>query len=110
MTSEIVLCPRCYQPCRVSGSSNDEARLMRRSNSRHGLCPNCAITEFILSVETFKNSICKIGPRLILEPRFQHAFSELLKIGKADADPSEINWQVVYENWDLPFPKKAKAR
>jgi hypothetical protein len=105
--SDIILCPRCFQPCRISGSDNVDARLMKRADSaKHGLCPNCAITSFILDIETFRINIEKIGPGLLLEPRFQHAFAELLKIGKADAKPEEIDWKTVVENWSLPFPGK----
>jgi len=31
-----------------------------------------------------------------------------MKVGMADAMPDEINWNLIIENWDLPFPHKMK--
>ena len=43
-------------------------------------------------------------------PEAQAGFAELFKVGNADADISEINWQVVVDNWELPFPAQSKKR
>ena len=31
-----------------------------------------------------------------------------MRVGSADAQPDEIDWNRIVENWDLPFPKKIK--
>jgi hypothetical protein len=35
-------------------------------------------------------------------------FFDILKSAGTDAEPHEINWSAVIENWDLPFPTKLK--
>jgi len=50
-----------------------------------------------------------IGKEMLLDPRVQQQFAGLLQTGNADAKPSEINWQRVYDNWELPFQKVRKS-
>ncbi len=104
-------CPRCGRLCQATGPKNLDARLMRRaSDPAAGLCPNCAITDFILSVEPMAHAIEKNGPEILLTPHVQEQFGTLLIIGQADADQSEIDWEVVVKNWHLPFPKRWRKR
>ena len=32
-----------------------------------------------------------------------------MRVGGADANPDEIDWNQIVENWDLPFKNKVKA-
>ena len=107
-----VLCPRCSKPCQVSDRpSHSDARLLQLAkNAREGLCANCAITSFILSIESLAYAIELNGTQVLLMPQAQGVFAELFQVGKSDADISEINWQVVVENWNLPFPAQSKKR
>ena len=113
MPQQSVLCPRCSKPCRVSDRpSRSDAKPLRLAKSAHeGLCANCAITAFILSVETLAYAVKLNGPKkTLLMPEAQAGFAELFKVGNADADISEINWQVVVDNWNMPFPAQSKKR
>lgn len=106
--AEIVLCPRCSEPCRVSDKpSNKRAVPLRFAKTvKSGLCPNCAITAFILSVETLAYGVSKNGTKILLDPNIQKAFGDLFVVGNSDADISEIDWKSVVENWDMPFPDR----
>jgi len=108
-----VLCPRCSRPCQVSDRpSQGDARLLRLAKNAHeGLCANCAVTSFILVTETLAYAVELHGPaKVLLMPEAQAGFAELFKVGNADADISEINWQVVVDNWELPFPAQSKSK
>lgn len=106
----IVLCPRCSQPCRISDrESNPNARPLRLAKTvKNGYCPNCAITHFIQTTETLAAGIARNGAKALLLPHIQKGFEAMFIAGDSDADISEIDWQSVVENWDLPFPKKGK--
>ena len=107
-----VLCPRCSKPCKVSDRpSQGDARLLRLAKNTHeGLCANCAVTSFILSIESLAYAIELNGTQVLLMPQAQGVFAELFQVSKSDADISEVNWQVVVENWNLPFPAQSKKR
>src|SRR3990167_5654720 len=102
--TEIILCPRCHQPCRIGGKpSNQGARPLKLAKSaKHGLCVNCAFTAFIKSIEVFGYGIARNGVGVFRDPRIQKEFASLFVIGNSDADISEINWEIVIGNWDLP--------
>ena len=112
MVIKIVLCPRCYQPCQISDepSKPDAQPLKRTKDIQKGLCPNCALTGFIKSVETMGYGIAKNGVEMFRNPLVQKGFADLFKAGNSDANISEINWNVVIENWDLPFPKVSRKK
>jgi hypothetical protein len=104
-------CPRCERPCVAVGGGNPEARLLKLVEpGEDGLCPDCSITSFIMSVETLMYGIEKNGMGILLDRRIQVGFEELMKVGNADAKPEQINWQNVVDNWHLDMPeRKGKA-
>lgn len=79
--------------------------------AENALCADCAATALIKTVEALMWGIEKNGVRMLLNPTVQQSFAEVMKVGRADATPEEINWQRVVENWELPVPKqKGKGR
>lgn len=109
--ASVVTCPRCGQPCLARESDNDEARLLKHTADMSvGLCGNCAVQEFLMSVETLKYAIEKQGPQILLWDAFQEQFVEIMKVGFADMNPAEINWELIVENWELSFPERKKRR
>jgi len=52
--------------------------------------------------------LAESGPKGLAYPHIQEQFAALMKVGLADALPDEINWNLIIENWDLPFPSKIK--
>lgn len=111
INDELAECIRCKKMCRIAGPPNPEARLLKYATAADvkqegGLCADCAATQFLQGVETIMSGLFLHGTQILLDLHVQEQFSEIMIIGKADADPAEVNWQRVVENWNLPFPKK----
>ncbi len=110
----VVNCTRCGMPCKLADTATEDARLLKHATKPEtsGYCPDCAVTDF------FKNrshlaelmAMNPVGKQMLLDPRVQQQFSGILQTGKADASPTEINWQRVHDNWELPFPKRHGKR
>jgi hypothetical protein len=100
-------CQRCGRHGRGS-EGNPEARLLR--HAKQGVCVNCGVTEFLMSVETTAWAIELRGPQILLDPMIQRQFVALMGAGRADATPEEIDWQTVVANWSLPMTKKGRRR
>lgn len=105
-------CTRCGKLGRTGPQPNPEGRLMvYAQTAENALCADCAATAFIKIVETMMWGIEKNGVEMLLNPTVQQSFAEVMKVGRADATPEEIDWQRVVENWELPVPKqKGKGR
>jgi hypothetical protein len=52
--------------------------------------------------------LAEAGPRLLLIPFIQKLFTGIMEAGFADANPDEINWRLIVDNWELPFREKVK--
>ncbi len=97
-----VHCSRCKVPLRLAPQRTEDARLLRKKTTPGGTgyCLNCAVAEwFVLMGVRAQVS----DPKALLLPHMQRQFAVLMKSGRADADPAEINWAHVVEHWDLPF-------
>lgn len=119
--SSIVPCTRCGVPCRVAAPRNPDARLLAFATEEtvkagRGLCVNCGTTEFLKLVLEADRLLAMTdegkqhGARAFLAPHVQNQFNNLLRTGHADARPEEVNWALVVEHWDLPFPKAKRKR
>lgn len=111
----IVNCSRCGAACKLADTSREDARLLKHATKPEtsGYCPDCAVADFMQNHSPLGQLMMgnpQGGKAMLLDPRVQQQFSGLLQAGKADASPSEINWQRVHENWDLPFAKKKRGR
>jgi len=54
--------------------------------------------------------LAESGPGILMHPHIRELFADIMRTGHADADPDEIDWQKIVENWDLPFADKVKPR
>lgn len=94
-------CTRCGAQGKASGGTK-QARLLRRAQpGQRGLCASCAMTCFIKSTPSLMVGIEANGVEMLLSSMVQEAFAQLLRIAQSDADPVEVDWQRVVENWDL---------
>ena len=111
---QIVYCSRCGAPCKLFDKATEDARLLKHATKPEtsGYCPDCAVTDFFKNHAMLAQAMemNPVGKSMLLDPRVQQQFTGLLQVGKADATPSEINWQRVYDNWDLPFEKPKRKR
>lgn len=105
---ETVDCKRCGQSCRVSGAPGEKAKMLRFAEGP-GLCVNCAVHDWLRNTYPPNILLAQSGPKVLLFPHIQEQFTEIMKIGFADAKPDEIDWQRIVDNWDLPFKNKVKA-
>ena len=106
--SVAVKCLRCGTACKT-GTPKAESRPFRQAADR-GLCPNCIVTQFLLSVEPVRDKIAKDGPEILFasdgfHKAFAAQFAAVLRAGNCQMTPDEIDWIEVVGNWGLPFPK-----
>ncbi len=101
-------CQRCGIRCRVDSPSNPDAKMLRRSKVPKGLCVNCAVHDFLRNTYPCNMLLAESGPGSLVHPHVQEQFANIMRVGMADAMPDEINWNLIIENWDLPFPHKMK--
>ncbi len=105
---ETIICERCGVNCRVAGPRNSEAKMLRRSKEPKGICVNCAVHNWLINTYPCNILLAQSGPKALIHPHIQEQFAGIMRVGMADAMPDEINWNLIIENWDLPFPHKIK--
>ena len=104
----IINCQRCGARCRVAGSRNPDAKMLRRSKEPKGLCVNCAVHDWLRNTYPCNILLAQSGAKALIHPHIQEQFTEIMRIGMADAMPDEICWDLIIENWNMPFPHKIK--
>ena len=101
-------CQRCGASCQVDAVPGSEAKMLRRSKEPKGLCVNCAVHDFLRNTYPPNIQLAESGPKILLYPHIQGLFAEIMKTGFADARTDEIDWELIVDNWELPFPTKIK--
>lgn len=104
----IVYCKRCDVACRIGGPANPDAKMLLFAKEGHGLCANCAVHDFLRNCYPINMMLARSGPAGLLLEHIQKRFYEVMKVAMADATPPEIDWQLIVDNWDLPFADKVK--
>lgn len=105
----VVTCERCGAPLRFTGPGDPQARVLRRAATPEGHCASCAAANFLQHTEPLASMIR--DPQVLLDPRVAAQFGALLRAGDSDADPAEVDWRSVVDNWHLPFaPARRKGR
>lgn len=102
-------CQRCGVLCQVEGSRNPEAKMLRRSKEPKGICVNCAVHDWLRNTYPCNMLLAQAGPKSLAYPHIQEQFAGLMRAGMSDAIPDEISWDLIIENWDLPFKNKVKS-
>ena len=110
-----VNCLRCGRVCRP-GTPDPKARAIRHASA--GFCPNCMITNFLLSIEPIRDliegtpargprlAIPGKGPEILFGPEGVHVKKQVAVIlTHTQMRESEIDWIEVVGNWGLPWPK-----
>lgn len=102
-------CERCGVRLQVGPAPGSEARLLRRSKVPKGFCINCAVHNFLRNTYPPNIQLAESGPEILLIRHIQDVFVGIMKAGFADANPDEIDWQRIVDNWELPFSKGVKT-
>lgn len=105
----IVNCQRCGARCRVAGPGNPDAKILRRSKEPKGLCVNCAVHGWLRNTYPVNLIFTTLSPEALRLEHIQQQFTGIMRAGFADANPDEIDWETIIENWNLPFMAKVKA-
>ncbi|MBA7622592.1 hypothetical protein ES703_29970 [subsurface metagenome] len=108
MSDVTVHCQRCEARCKVDDLRNPDAKMLRRSKESWGLCINCAVHDWLRNTYPPNILLAQSGPKILLYPHIQQQFTDIMRVACADARPAEINWNIIVENWELPFPQKIK--
>jgi hypothetical protein len=101
-------CQRCGVKCKVDPIPGSKSKMLKRGSEPKGLCINCAAHNWLRNTYPVSLLLASSGPRCLALPHIQEQFSGILKSANSDARPDEIDWNLVIENWDLPFPTKLK--
>lgn len=104
----VIHCERCKARCKVDGLRNSKAKMLRRSKEPKGLCINCAVHDWLRNTYPVNMLLAESGPKNLAYPHIQKQFVGIMRVAFADAKPDEINWDLIIENWELPFPHKIK--
>lgn len=104
---DIIECRRCGAQCRIAGPPGAKARMLRFAEGP-GLCANCAVHDWLRNTYPPNILLAQSGPKILLYQHIQEQFAEIMQIGFADAKPDEIDWQMIVDNWELPFAHKMK--
>jgi len=105
----IINCERCGVCCKIAVAQNPQAKMLRRSKKPKGLCVNCAVHDWLRNTYPCNILLTQSGPKALAYSHIQEQFTAIMRVGLADALPDEINWNLIIENWDLPFPSKIKT-
>ena len=113
-------CLRCGVLCRT-GAPDPKARALVAATAT-GLCPNCMITRFLLSIEPIRDTIEGHaarggivpalegkGPEIFLNAEWREkVLRPVLRgvLSMTQLPEDSINWIAVAGNWGLPFPRK----
>lgn len=108
MADKIVQCDRCGARVKVAGPRNPLAKMLRRAKEPKGLCINCATHDWLRNTYPVNALLENMGPHALLSPHIREQFAAIMKAARSDAKIDEINWNLVVENWDLPWPHKVK--
>ena len=103
-----VKCERCGAQLQVGAAPGSKAKMLRRSKVPKGFCINCAVHNFLRNTYPPNIQLAESGPEILLIPHIQTVFAGIMKAGFADANPDEIDWQRIVDNWELPFSKDVK--
>lgn len=104
-------CQRCGAKCSVNPKPGSQAKLLKHSKEAKGLCVNCAVHDWLRNTYPVNQILAGMrNPAEVL--RFEHIqqqFTGIMRVGFADANPDEIDWEAIITNWDLPFKNKVKG-
>jgi len=104
----ITKCERCGAKCKVAPKPGSAAKMLKRG-SQEGLCVNCAVHDWLRNTYPVNLILAGSSPESLRFEHIQQQFTGIMQAAGADANPDEINWDLIISNWDLPFKNKVKA-
>jgi len=107
-TEQKCFCSRCGARCKVDPKAGSKSRMLKCGSEPKGLCINCAVHDTLRHLYPANLLLASSGPRCLAVPQIQEQFAGILEAHNSDARPGEISWNLIIDNWDLPFRHKLK--
>ena len=108
MNETVVRCERCGLSLRLAPKPQSKAKMLRRSTRAKGLCATCAAHNWLRNTYPCNMLLAESGPKGLELPHIQRQFANIMQAAGADAQPDEIDWNSMIENWQLPFSHPVK--
>ena len=108
MTAQTCNCSRCGARCQVAPKRNPDAKMLRKSAVAKGLCVNCAFHDWLRNTYPINMQLDESGPKILLYPHVRELIAGIMKSQNADAKIDEINFNLIVENWELPWRHKVR--
>ncbi len=109
MSSAIVPCRRCGDPCKTSPAGDPKARPFRKA--KRGNCAACAVCIFFQSDDPDEGLGFALPPDFDPEglrlPHLQKQFARVLIVGGSELTMEQIDWDKVISKWTLARGAKA---
>jgi hypothetical protein len=105
---QVTFCQRCGAMVRLAGPGRKDAKMLRYAKQPKGYCASCAVHDWLRNTYPVNIQLAESGPKILLHEGIRKMFSDIMRAGNADAKPDEINWNLIVENWELPFADKVK--
>ena len=108
---ENTYCQRCKTELAVNPKPQSDAKMLKRAKQSQGFCVNCAVHDWLRNTYPVNQILAGMknpAETLRLE-HIQQQFTDIMRVGNADAMPDEINWEAIIDNWDLPWKNKVKG-
>ena len=106
MTMNACNCSRCSAGCQVASKRNRNAKMLRKSAVPSGFCVNCAFHDWLRNTYPVNMLLDESGPKILLYPHIREMVSGIMQSQDADAKIDEINFNLIVENWELPWAHK----
>ena len=105
MPSKPAKCDRCEVKLRIDPQRGSRATMLRRAKAAKGYCLSCAVHDWLRHTYPVNIQLAQSGPHILLHPQARELFGQIMQDQHADAQPDEINWNLIVENWELPWPE-----
>jgi len=76
----------------------------KATKPKHGVCVNCGFRLWVETIDVLKDILSRdTGPEAFRLPHVQEMLRSVMRVGKADADFEELNFDEIVANWYLPL-------
>jgi hypothetical protein len=82
--------------------------MLRKADVPRGLCVNCAFHDWLRNIYPVNMLLDESGPKILLYPHIRKMIAEVMQSQDADATIDEINFNLIVENWELPWQHKVR--
>lgn len=104
-----VVCDRCGAKLCIDPRMGSLATMLKRAKAAKGYCVHCAVHDWLRHTYPINIQLAESGPAILLHPQIRQLFGEIMRGQHADAHLDEINWNLIVENWELPWSEPMRT-